>query len=463
MGFKLNPFTGKFDQVGVSGPLPPSSTDNALALWDGTTGDTLQNQAFVTIEPTTGKITSTAGGAAFTLGASDSLALTSTGGSVPLLGLTAITSAAVTTQSSLYILTADVDGASAYNLSFSKTAAGTSGFKSSGFTAGMVGAAGDTSHTYATYECRDFTSGGGASTAIGFLVGASYDHALVAESGSIILGTVASPNSTFNADGSVDLGGQAIIDVDSTEALLVREDGDAGDVFTVDTTNRIVRVQDQLSFEGSGVAGDATLHAIHKTTDATPRTAYNVPAGSIHEFCIGGVTEVLITGTGILADLIKNPSSANNSLFKLQAGGMLIERNKTTLTALTVHQKHASATGNICDFSHASSVKASIDITGGLTTSGGRVAATTRVTSGPYTILSTDHVIFCDTDGGAFTANLPAGVDGQTFKIVNTGSSGNNLTLAPNGSELLKGANSNQTITDGNDLFITYESTEGWW
>ena len=299
-------------------------------------------------------------------------------------------------------------------------------------------------------------------------IASATDNAIVVWDGTggrLIKNSVAILDASGNLSGlnNLTMQGQQIIDVDSTEALQVREDGDGGDVFTVDTVNRTVRVQDFLSIEGSGVPTDVTLYTMNKSDDATPRYTFNVPTGSIFQFCFGGVTETLISSTGILTDLIKNPSSANNSLFKLQVGGMLIERNKTTLTALTVHQKHASATGNICDFSHASSVKASIDITGGLTTSGGRVAATTRVTSGPYTILSTDHVIFCDTDGGAFTANLPAGVNGQTYKVVNTGSSGNDLTLAPNGSELLKGANSNQTITDGNDLFITYETTEGWW
>lgn len=97
-----------------------------------------------------------------------------------------------------------------------------------------------------------------------------------------------------------------------------------------------------------------------------------------------------------------------------------------------------------------------------LTSRGGRVVDTTRVT-GTYTILVTDHNVFCDTDGGAFTATLPAGAAGQNIKVVNCGTSGNNLTLAPSGLELLQGANSSITLTDGQTVNLVYEATEGWY
>jgi hypothetical protein len=96
-------------------------------------------------------------------------------------------------------------------------------------------------------------------------------------------------------------------------------------------------------------------------------------------------------------------------------------------------------------------------------TSAGRIVNTTRVTSTPYTILATDHNIFIDTDLAAITANLPAGVDGTYYRIINVGSSGNAVTIAPNGSEKIDGANSSITITDGNIRILVYETTEGWW
>lgn len=88
---------------------------------------------------------------------------------------------------------------------------------------------------------------------------------------------------------------------------------------------------------------------------------------------------------------------------------------------------------------------------------------TARVTSSPYTVLPTDDDIFVDTDIAAATANLPAGVSGKRYRVINTGSSNNNVTLSPNGTELLLGANSNFTLLDGDVLTITYETSEGWW
>jgi len=92
---------------------------------------------------------------------------------------------------------------------------------------------------------------------------------------------------------------------------------------------------------------------------------------------------------------------------------------------------------------------------------GGSTQGTTRVTT-TYSILSTDRNLFCDTDGGAFTVTLPAGVGGAVYSVKNTGTSGNNLTVSPTGSELLIGANSSFTLRDGESIEVVYESTEGW-
>ena len=94
-------------------------------------------------------------------------------------------------------------------------------------------------------------------------------------------------------------------------------------------------------------------------------------------------------------------------------------------------------------------------------TDGGRIVNTTRIT-GNTTLDATNHNVFCDTDGGAFTVTLPAGVDGTQYVIYNTGSSGNAVTVAPDGAELLLGDNSNYDILDDDDEQITFEPTEGW-
>ena len=100
-----------------------------------------------------------------------------------------------------------------------------------------------------------------------------------------------------------------------------------------------------------------------------------------------------------------------------------------------------------------------------LTVHVGMIVNTTRITDAesPYTVLASDHHIFCDTDGGDITANLPAGIDGTNYRIINTGSSGNNVTVAPNGAELLTGSNASRTLSDGSVIILTYEPIEGWW
>lgn len=93
----------------------------------------------------------------------------------------------------------------------------------------------------------------------------------------------------------------------------------------------------------------------------------------------------------------------------------------------------------------------------------GRLVETTRITSSPYTVLAADEDVFVDTDGEAITINLPAGVDGTRYRVINTGSSGNDITLAPNGAELLTGTNASRTLSDSSVIILTYETTEGWW
>lgn len=92
------------------------------------------------------------------------------------------------------------------------------------------------------------------------------------------------------------------------------------------------------------------------------------------------------------------------------------------------------------------------------------LSVTTRVTSAgsPYAVLATDEVILADTDGGAIVVNLPAGVDGKHYKVVNCGGAGNDVTLNANGAETVRGLAA-QTLHDGEVLDMHFETTEGWW
>jgi len=96
-----------------------------------------------------------------------------------------------------------------------------------------------------------------------------------------------------------------------------------------------------------------------------------------------------------------------------------------------------------------------------LTTTGGRKQKITRVTSN-YTLLVTDHIVFVNTDSGDVTINYPAGIQGTEYKIVNTGTSGNQVFCIPNGTEKLLGFNSAFTLNDRESLIDNFDNTDGW-
>lgn len=103
---------------------------------------------------------------------------------------------------------------------------------------------------------------------------------------------------------------------------------------------------------------------------------------------------------------------------------------------------------------------------GVLETVGGRIHSETRIinTDSPYTLLTTDNVIFADTDGGNITINIPAGISGTCYEWYNVGSSGNTLTVDPNGTETLLGggAGVSATFEDEEGAITKYNSTNGW-
>ncbi len=79
------------------------------------------------------------------------------------------------------------------------------------------------------------------------------------------------------------------------------------------------------------------------------------------------------------------------------------------------------------------------------------------------TLDKTHGTVYVDTDSAAITITLPAGEDWLKYRIINTGSAGNNVTITPDGSENLLGVNSSITLLDSDVLIIEYETTEGWW
>ena len=82
-----------------------------------------------------------------------------------------------------------------------------------------------------------------------------------------------------------------------------------------------------------------------------------------------------------------------------------------------------------------------------------------------FTAVSGDG-FFCNTTGGAFTANLPAGAAGAIVSFADYAGTWqtNALTVSPNGSDKIGGINASITLsTEGQSVtFIFVDSTQGW-
>lgn len=94
------------------------------------------------------------------------------------------------------------------------------------------------------------------------------------------------------------------------------------------------------------------------------------------------------------------------------------------------------------------------------------IKTTTLVTftDTPYTPLATDEEIFFDTDGGPIDCTLPPGIDGTNYRLVNIGSSDNDVTMIPALTNKLFGLAANEVIKDTEVILMTFEETiESWY
>ena len=73
---------------------------------------------------------------------------------------------------------------------------------------------------------------------------------------------------------------------------------------------------------------------------------------------------------------------------------------------------------------------------------------------------------FCNTSGGAFTVNLPAGVAGAIVSLADYAATWqtNNLTVSPNGSEKIGSVNADAFLnTEGQSVtFVYVDANQGW-
>ena len=118
------------------------------------------------------------------------------------------------------------------------------------------------------------------------------------------------------------LEGTQVIDVTSTEALLVRKNGDGGDVFTVDTTNSDVTIGGLLTIDqNSNVTG------LEIDSEATSADVINIASPLMQTGIVIDVANADALTTGKIARFESNSSSTG------------------TRNLIEIINDHASATG----------------------------------------------------------------------------------------------------------------------
>ena len=160
-----------------------------------------------------------------------------------------------------------------------------------------------------------------------------------------------------------------------------------------------------------------------------------------------------------------------------QCGGAVVTKcgGTTTISGTVVKSNtlQASDAGNIISQSGTTiTLGASgdtINLASGASQSGfgrtGTVDWQTTPKTATFTAVSGEGY-FCNTSGGAFTVNLPAGVAGAIVSLADYAGTWqtSNVTVAPNGTDKIGSTNANATLsTEGQSVtFVFVDSTQGW-
>jgi hypothetical protein len=134
-----------------------------------------------------------------------------------------------------------------------------------------------------------------------------------------------------------------------------------------------------------------------------------------------------------------------------------------------ISPRTACGTVTLGDSGDTFTIPAGVSISNSGTASGfgatGEVSWVTTKKTATFTATAGEGY-FCDTSGGAFTVNLPAGTAGNSFAVAdytNTFQT-NNLTIAANGSQKIGGVAEDAILsTEGQSAYFVYvDDTEGW-
>ena len=230
--------------------------------------------------------------------------------------------------------------------------------------------------------------------------------------------------------------------------------------------------------EVTGTATFTNLTVTNHLTVGNLATLNNVTVSGSATMNSLGVTNGIISGSlsvtngATLGNLTVSGTSSLNSLGVtngLAAGNLTVSGTSSLNSASVTNGLTAgSLTSNTLTATNTLSVTngatvGSLTVNNGETISGGLTVDTLTVTSmrvvtGVTNVLSTDSLLLCNTSGGGVTLNLPAGTKGMSFVISDigraygsSGSSTNNITLVPNGSDIFV-INNGSSVT-GNYVF----------
>ena len=229
------------------------------------------------------------------------------------------------------------------------------------------------------------------------------------------------------ANAAVDLGSQTLTTtgLGTFGQLAVDNIGINGN--TITSTTGTVDVSDNLLLVGSNVLYIGT-------TGISLGNAFNIlliNANTGYQIAVNGSSEIVLSAN----NMTFNNGAVDTSLNWSTSGQLNFRVNNITMALINGNQFQSVF---------------------------GRKINTTRKTT-TYTLTIQDDELFGNTDSSSWTLSLPAGTEGQRHRITNSGSSSNQLTVSPNGSEHLLGENDDFVLEDGESLYIVWNTTDGWY
>lgn len=282
---------------------------------------------------------------------------------------------------------------------------------------------------------------------MGTLAGTANEVAITTGDGTLAVGlaTNITVAGTLGVTGNTDFQGTALIDITSTEALLIRKNSDGGDVFAIDSTNARMRLgvpgsdgQDEAITEASVVTGgnfevldQGTLGAETFTDGGFPSTTNWAGAGEWSD---------TITGAAIFT-------------FSATGNGTMTQ----TATQRVTDNEGSNARWYSLTYTTSSVVDAG-GLTLSITNSFAATAVPLSTADGTYSVIFQSHATTADTADFVFDITGASGSDVLTLDdVILKEVTGGNIVLAGK----ITGGGPNGIAVSGGGTVVTFEAALG--